>query len=111
MANNSDTRKWEGFDGVLAVVGLMVVMAAGIVFIVAGVLTSDTFSGAISPAQLARDHGVAGSIGAWALPLALSGIATVFSAVAVALTRIRSNILGRRDALVHALPHVLQPTK
>jgi len=110
MANDNHVTKRATWANLFAPLGLMLVMVAGFAFIVAGVFSADTFGGGMAPNQLARHHGVVASVGAWAMPLALSGIAMLFSAIAVALTRVGISIRGRRDALVHALPRVLQST-
>jgi hypothetical protein len=111
MANRSSTTKWQDWaTRLLAPSGLMIVMAAAVAFIVAGVYTGYTFGTGLSPAQLARDHGIAGSTIAWAVPLGLAGIAALFTGVASSLSRIRIHIRARRDALVQALPRVLNTT-
>jgi hypothetical protein len=109
-AASFDTR-WRDWTGRLLVpLGLMTVMAAAAAFIIAGVYTANTFGTGLSPNELARHHGVAASTAAWAMPLALAGLATFFAGIAVALSRIRISIRGRRDALVTSLPRVLRPT-
>jgi hypothetical protein len=105
-----DTRREDWATRLLVPLGLMSVMAAAVAFIVAGVYAADTFGTGLGPSELARRHGVAASTAAWAMPLALAGITAIFSGIAVALARIRISIRGRRDALVSALPRVLQPT-
>jgi hypothetical protein len=111
MATNSfDTRREDWATRLVVPLGLMIVMAAAAAFIVAAILTADTFGTGLSPGELARHHGVSASTTAWAMPLALAGVATLFSGIAAALARIRVNIRGRRDALVSALPRVLLPT-
>jgi hypothetical protein len=111
MAATSFATRWEDWATRLLVpLGLMAVMAAAAVFIVAGTYTAETFGAGLSLSEVARHHGVAASTAAWAMPLALTGVAAIFSGIAVALTRIRISLRGRRDALVHSLPRVLQPT-
>jgi beta-lactamase regulating signal transducer with metallopeptidase domain len=105
-----DTRREDWATRLLVALGLMTVMAAAAAFIVAGVYTADTFATRLKPSELARNHGVAAATAAWAMPLALTGIAALFSGIAIAFARIRINIRGRRDALVGSLARVLQPT-
>ena len=107
---SSDTTGQDWATRLLVPAGLMTVMAAVVAFVVAGVYTADTFGVGLSRAELARHHGVAASTAAWALPLALAGIATLFAGIAAALVRVRIDIRGRRDALVVALPRVLHTT-
>jgi len=109
-ATTFDTRREDRATRLLVPFGLMIVMAAAAAFIVAGLYTADTFATGISPSELARNHGVAASTAAWAMPLALTGVAAIFSGIAVALARIRISIRGRRDAFVYSLPRILQPT-
>jgi len=104
------TRGEDWATRVLAPLGLMTVMAAAVALIVAGVYTADRWTGGLSPSDLAWHRGVAGSTAAWSVPLALTGIATLFTGIAFALARIRISIRGRRDALVHALPRLLRTT-
>jgi hypothetical protein len=109
MAKRSTTTSWQDWaTRLLSPLGLMIVMAAAAAFIVAGVFTADTF--VPGAPHVFYDKAIAGSTSAWAVPLGLAGIATVFTAVVAALSRIRADIRGRRDALVHALPVVLNTT-
>lgn len=108
MATKSfDTRREDWVTRLVVPLGIMIVMAASAAFIAAGVYTAATFGSGLSASELARHHGVVASTAAWAMPLALTGIAAIFSGIAVALARIRISIRGRRDALVFALPRVL----
>lgn len=109
-ATTFDTRREDWATRLLVPLGLMIVMAAAAAFIVAGVYIANTFATTLNPAELARHHGVAASTAAWAMPLALTGVAALFSGIVVALARIRISIRGRRDAFVSALPRVLLPT-
>lgn len=101
------TRREDWATRLLVPVGLMTVMAAAVALIVAGVHVADTFNPAAAGGELARDRGIGAATSMWATPLALTGIAAVFSGIAFALARIRHSISGRRDALVLALPLVL----
>lgn len=101
------TRREDWATRLLVPVGVMTVMAAVVALIVAGVHTADAFSPATAASELARDRGIGGATPMWATPLALTGIATVFTGIAFALARIRHSIRGRRDAFVVALPRVL----
>lgn len=104
------TRREDWATRLLVPIGLAAVLAAFAALIVAGVTLAGTFRTGAGAAEMARNRGVAAATTAWASPLALVGIATVFSGIAVALARIRLSIRGRRDALVSALPRVVNPT-
>jgi hypothetical protein len=104
------TRREDWATRVLVPIGVMIVMTAAVALTVAAVHTADTFSTATAAGELARDRAITAATTMWATPLALVGIATVFSGIVFTLARIRHSILGRRDALVVALPRVLSTT-
>ncbi len=108
MATDSfRTRREDWATRLLVPLGVMTVMAAAVALIVAGVHVADSFSPGSAAGELAGDRGIGAATPMWATPLALAGIAAVFSGIAFALARIRHSIRGRRDALVAALPRVL----
>ncbi len=109
--DNFAPRREDRATQVFVPVGVMTVMAAAVALIVAGVHVADTFAPSTVAAELARDRGIGAATAMWATPLALVGIATLFSGIAIALARIRHSIRGRRDALVAGLPRVLSPTQ
>lgn len=86
-------------------------MAAVVALIVAGGHVADTFTPGAAAAEVARHGGIGAATPMWATPLALVGIAAVFTGITFALARIRKSIRGRRDALVFALPTVLSGTR
>jgi len=92
----------------LALVGAATVVVSFVAMFVAGLAVGDSFVPGADAVDRARDTGVFRAVSAWARPLALTGIALVFSGVFVALVAIRKTYLpGRRDALTHILPTVL----
>lgn len=108
MTSDSLQVRAEGWATRLAVpLGVITVMVAAVALVVAGVHVADTFGSGAGAAELARDRGVGAATPLWATPLALAGIATIFTGIAVALAWIRHGIRDRRDALVTALPRVL----
>jgi hypothetical protein len=88
--------------------GVLIVLAAFVALALAGAYTAVTALGQ-NAADVARDRGLAAAIPAWATPLGLIGLATVFSGIALALARIRLDIRGRRDAFAASLPRILTP--
>ncbi|HUV11874.1 MAG TPA: hypothetical protein VMX12_12930 [Acidimicrobiia bacterium] len=71
----------------------------------AGVTIANVFS---ASGDAARDTGVFRSITAWATPLGLFGVATLFAAaIPLSLAQIRTGIQERRNALSTALPQLL----
>lgn len=94
----------------LVPIGLVTVLASLAALAVAGATVADTFVPGADAVEVARDRGVAAATMVWASPLALVGVATVFSGIVVALARIRLSIVGRRDALVSALPRIVNPS-
>lgn len=112
MATDSfTTRREDWATRSLVPLGVMTVMAAVIALIVAGVQVADSFVPGATAADVARDRGIGAATPMWATPLALAGIAAIFSGIAFALARIRHDIRSRRDALVSALPVVLSTTR
>lgn len=112
MATDSfSTSREDRATRLLVLLGVMTVMVAVVALIVAGVHVADTFTPGASAADAARNAGIGAATTMWATPLALLGIAVVFSGIAFALARIRQDIRGRRDALVLALPRVLSRTR
>jgi hypothetical protein len=105
--DNSTLRPEDQATRLLVALGAMVVMAAAIALIVAGVHLADAFAPGASAVAIARDRGIGAATPMWATPLALPGLAATFSGIAFALTRVRHDIRGRRDALVTALPAAL----
>jgi hypothetical protein len=86
----------------------MVVTAAFVALIVAGLAAADLFGTAGGEAS---DRGVWMATQAWATPLALTGLAVLFAgAVPLALSNIRSSISTRRDSMVSGLPIILADT-
>lgn len=91
-----------------AVLGTMVVTAAFVALIVAGLAAADLYGTAGGDAS---DRGVWMATQAWATPLALTGLAVLFAgAVPLALSNIRSSISTRRDSMVSGLPIILADT-
>lgn len=112
MATDSfRTRREDWATRLLVPLGVMTVMAAIVALIVAAVHTGDAFGPGSAASELARDRGIGAATSMWATPLALAGIASVFSGIAFALARIRHSIRGRRDAFVAALPRVLSTSR
>lgn len=86
-------------------VGVLVVIGAFVALVVAGINVADTLAAA---GDVARDTGVFRAITAWATPLGLLGVATLFAvAIPAALARVRGGIGERRDALVESLPRLI----
>ncbi len=84
-------------------VGAMTVMAAFVALIIAGINAGDFFGGGTI-----ADQGVWKATVAWANPLALVGIATLFGGgVILALTNIFGHIRYRRDAMATGIPVIL----
>jgi hypothetical protein len=104
------TRREDWATWLLVPVGLVTVLGAFAALIVAGISLADTFVTGADAVEMARDRGVAAATTGWASPLALVGVATVFSGIVVALARLRLSIGGRRDALVSALPRIVNPS-
>lgn len=88
--------------------GVLIVLASLVALGLAGTYVAVTAL-AGEAAGVAYDRGLAAATAAWATPLGLVGIATVFSGIALALAGIRHDIKGRRDAFAQALPRILVP--
>lgn len=87
----------------------MIVTAAIVALIVAGIAAADLFS---PSSGAASDRGVWMATQAWATPLALTGLALLLAgAVPIALRNIRLSISFRRDSMVHNLPTILANDK
>jgi len=85
-------------------VGVMTVMAAFVALIVAGVNAGDFFGSSGTVA----DKGVWMATVAWATPLALVGMATLFGgSVILALNNIFGHIRYRRDSMANGIPKIL----
>ena len=83
--------------------GVMTVMAGFVALIVAGINAGDFFGGGT-----AADQGVWQATVAWATPLALLGMATLFGgAVILALNNIFGHIRYRRDSMANGIPQIL----
>jgi hypothetical protein len=94
---------------VIAASGVMIVTAAFVALIVAGIAAADLFS---PSSGAASDRGVWMATQAWATPLALTGLALLLAgAVPIALRNIRLSISFRRDSMVHNLPTILANDK
>lgn len=104
------TRREDWGTWPLVPIGLVTVLASFAALAVAGATVADTFVPGADAVEVARDRGVAAATMAWASPLALVGVATVFSEIVVAVARIRLSIGGRRDAMASALPRIVNPT-
>lgn len=112
MATDSfSTSREDRATRLLVLLGATTVMAAVVALIVAGGHVADTFTPGAAAAEVARHGGIGAATPMWATPLALVGIAAVFTGITFALARIRKSIRGRRDALVLALPTVLSGTR
>lgn len=89
----------------VGMLGLMIVAAAFVAQIVAGLAAGDLFDptgGAVS------DRGVWMATQAWATPLALTGLAVLFAgAVPYALRNVGSSIACRRDAMTDGLATII----
>ena len=84
---------------------VMVTLAAFVALVVAGVAAADVFSGSGS----ASDQGVWTATKAWATPLAVASVGVIFGvAIPLALHNVRSAIDRRRNAMVAALPTLIQ---
>ncbi|MDZ7733145.1 MAG: hypothetical protein U5R31_08515 [Acidimicrobiia bacterium] len=104
------TDQQPGASTALAVlgVGLMATMAAFVALIVAGIAAADLFPATSGTANAATDRGVWMATQAWANPLAITGVAVLFGlAIPLALRNVRSAIDHRRDAMVTALPTLM----
>lgn len=110
MAQRDDpfeTRWQDWATRVATPLGLMVVMASFIALIVAAVTVADVFTA--SPSDPQADTGVWAATRAWAEPLGILGVATLFGvAIVSALWRIRFSMDGRRNALVEHLPRLIR---
>lgn len=105
MATDSfSTSREDRATWLLVPLGVMTVMAAVVALIVAGVHVADTFTPGAAAAEVARDGGIGAATSMWATPLALAGIAAIFSGIAFALARIRQDIRGRRRPGLRAAP-------
>lgn len=110
MVRTPQARAPEGGGGVLVTataLGVVLTLAAFAALVVAGVNIGDAFA---SNGDVARHTGVYRSVTAWAVPLGLLGITTLFgAAIPVGLARVRDGIHLRRDALVESLPLLVNP--
>lgn len=89
-------------------VALMATMAAFAALVVAGIAAADLFPATGGTAEAAADRGVWMATQAWANPLAITGVAVLFGlAIPLALRNVRSAIDHRRDAMVTALPTLM----
>ncbi len=89
-------------------VGLMVTMAAFIALIVAAIAAADVFPATGGATEAVADRGVWMATQAWAGPLGIAGVAVLFGlAIPLALRNVRSAIDHRRDAMVTALPTLM----
>ena len=89
-------------------VGLMATMAAFAALVVAGLAAADLFPDTGGTTEAAADRGVWMATQAWAGPLGIAGVAVLFGlAIPLALRNVRSAIDHRRDAMVTALPTLM----
>lgn len=108
--NDPFATRWQDWaTGVSTPLGLVVVTVSFVALIVAAVTVADVFTA--SPSDPQADQGVWAATRAWAEPLGILGVATLFGvAIVSALWRIRFSMEGRRDALVAHLPALVRPS-